>query len=354
MSGPAKGDRPVAALVAEGSGIFLGSTASGGADDFGTIFRLNVSTGAVTTIVEFTGLGGTAKGAMPEAAIVNDGTGSFLGTTANGGASDLGTVFQLNPTTGALTTLVEFTGDGGNVQGSHPRGALVDDGTGVFWGITDEGGSNNLGTIFSITPGGAFTHRFNFTSRSIPVPGAMPGHASLLLHAGALYGTTTSGGVTADGRIAGNGQIYRILLNPPALKEWKFTNLQSTTADNSGDPDSDGIVTLLEYALVLLPNESDVQGLPQATEFIYPEGERLRTIVTRDPTHNDVTIEVQFADTLTGPWTTVATSNLGAPFTGPGYVAGDGATPGIKTVEIRDTKNSNEVATRFMRVMVTP
>ena len=43
-----------------------------------------------------------------------------------------------------------------------------------------------------------------------------------------------------------------------------------------------------------------------------------------------------------------------APFTGPGYVAGDSATPGIKTVEVRDTVNILPNTTqRWLRVKVT-
>ena len=49
--------------------------------------------------------------------------------------------------------------------------------------------------------------------------------------------------------------------------------------------------------------------------FPYAEGERLRVIFSRDPARNDVTIEVQAADSPAGSWTTVATSTLGAPFT---------------------------------------
>ena len=50
---------------------------------------------------------------------------------------------------------------------------------------------------------------------------------------------------------------------------------------------------------------------------------------------------------------TVATSTLGAPFAGPGYVSGDSAAPGIKNVEIRDTVNLAGAAKRFMRVRAT-
>ena len=75
--------------------------------------------------------------------------------------------------------------------------------------------------------------------------------------------------------------------------------------------------------------------------------------VQRDLAHNDVTVEVQAADFPNGPWSAVATSTLGAPFAGPGYVAGDGVTPGVKTVEVRDTVNVSDAAQRFLCVKVS-
>jgi hypothetical protein len=49
----------------------------------------------------------------------------------------------------------------------------------------------------------------------------------------------------------------------------------------------------------------------------------------------------------------VATSTLGGVTTGPGYVSGDDATPGLKTVEVRDIVNLADTTQRFLRVRVT-
>ena len=76
--------------------------------------------------------------------------------------------------------------------------------------------------------------------------------------------------------------------------------------------------------------------------------------VPRDPAHNDITVSIEVTgDLVAGPWTAVATSTLGAPFAGPGFVGGDAAAPGIKIVEIRDTVNLAGAAKRFMRVRAT-
>ena len=135
------------------------------------------------------------------------------------------------------------------------------------------------------------------------------------------------------------------------LQQWKLTLLGSASAPDLGDPDGDGVVTLAEYGINTLPQTANAAPHP-ASRFTYAEGERLRLFLQRDPSHNDVTVIVESADSLAGPWAPVATSTLGAPFTGPGYVSGDDATPGVKTVEIRDTVNITDAAGRFMRVRV--
>lgn len=122
-------------------------------------------------------------------------------------------------------------------------------------------------------------------------------------------------------------------------------------ADADADPDLDGLVNRTEYGLVLRPDASSQP--PSAEVLNYPEGKRLRMMLSRDPARSDVTIEVRAAGDLTGAWTTVATSTLGAPFTGPGYVGGDDATTAVKLVEIRDIVNLSDATRRFLRVKVS-
>ena len=113
----------------------------------------------------------------------------------------------------------------------------------------------------------------------------------------------------------------------------------------------DGLPILLEYALALDPTVSNVP--PVGALHDYAEGRRLSLTLDRDPSHTDVTIAVQAADSPGGPWTSVATSANGAPFTGLGYFSGDDPTPGVKTVEIRDVLNVPDAPKRFMRVQIT-
>ncbi|MEO7319749.1 MAG: delta-60 repeat domain-containing protein [Chthoniobacteraceae bacterium] len=162
-------------------------------------------------------------------------------------------------------------------------------------------------------------------------------------------------GRTTDGDGSGSSSLIEqvaafSILTP--IQQWKLTRLGDANAPDLGDPDFDGLRTLAEYGLNLLP-ETPSQS-PGVSVFTYVEGDRLRMFVPRDPTHNDITVSVEATgDLVSGPWTPLATSTLGTPFTGPGYVGGDDATPGIKTVEVRDTVNISSSTHRWVRVKVS-
>ena len=171
-------------------------------------------------------------------------------------------------------------------------------------------------------------------------------------------GTLTLGGIpstpatneSAPSSPAANA-VPSIALTP--FKRWKITQLGNANAPDLGDQDGDGLANLAEYGLGLLPKTSDAAMQPQPRFFNYPEGWRLGVFFERNPARNDVTIEVQAADNPAGPWTTIASSVRGAQTTGPGYVKGDSETPGIKTVEVRDTVNFQDAPQRFLRFRVT-
>lgn len=78
FSGGTDGSSPAAALIQAADGNFYGTTASGGASDFGTVFRM---TPAGTVLVLHAFVGGTADGSNPQAALVQATDGNFYGTT---------------------------------------------------------------------------------------------------------------------------------------------------------------------------------------------------------------------------------------------------------------------------------
>ena len=177
---------PQAALVMDGSGNLYGTASAGGASGQGTVFELAHGSGTITTLASFNG----TNGAMPEAALILDGSGNLYGTTSSGGALHDGTVFELTPGSGTITTLASFN----RPIGPSAYAALVMDGSGNLYGTTRYGGAANDGMVFKLAHGsGTITTlaSFNGTNGSSPYAGlVMDG-------SGNLYGTTSSGGAFA-------------------------------------------------------------------------------------------------------------------------------------------------------------
>ncbi|MCB1235836.1 MAG: hypothetical protein KDM91_12275 [Verrucomicrobiae bacterium] len=186
-------DLPVGGLVEGSDGQFYGTTYEGGVLDLGTVFRC-APDGTVTVLAEFTGNGVSNKGANPAAELVEGPDGNFYGTTLYGGASGIGTIFSITPA-GTLTTLVEFTGNGGANPGSYPEAGLVYGNDGYFHGTTGYGGANGWGTVFRVTMAGVHSvlHDFDGADGSHPVGTLVKGGD------GNYYGTTDSGGTDSSG-----------------------------------------------------------------------------------------------------------------------------------------------------------
>ena len=94
---PAQGDgiRPAAPLIDGGDGFLYGSTQAGGTGKSGTIFAVSTA-GDFQTVYNFTG---GADGAEPSGPLAPGGSGIFYGTTSTGGGMNNqgnGTVFRLN------------------------------------------------------------------------------------------------------------------------------------------------------------------------------------------------------------------------------------------------------------------
>ncbi len=193
------GEGPMTALLQSGSGYFWGTTTGGmdgGPFGGGTVYVLGPDS-TVKTIYEFCKDGGNCTdGAYPTAALVESYEGDIYGTTVYGGSSgcDCGTVFKISPS-GAFTTLHSFGSQAGD--GEYPLASLVLLPSGELYGTTSGSGVNgSFGTVFRITPNGALTTIHAFTGAD----GSGPTYGSLVRGAdGNLYGLTTFGGANNHG-----------------------------------------------------------------------------------------------------------------------------------------------------------
>jgi hypothetical protein len=134
---------------------------------------------------------------------------------------------------------------------------------------------------------------------------------------------------------------------------WKVEQLGDAYADDLSDLDHDGFTLLEEYAFQLEATQPDATQGPVTKFTRYADGTSLSITLSRDPARHDVTLNVEVAPSLHGPWATIATSLHGAPFSGAGYVQGENEAPGLKNVEIRDPSTAERNKSRFMRIKVT-
>lgn len=187
------GGYPSPNLARDSSGNLYGATFLGGASNVGTIFEMDTA-GAMTVLYSFTGGNGGPDGASPNS-VIRDSAGNLYGTTVGGGPQSAGTVFKVD-SVGAETVLYAFTGGNGGTDGRYPMGGLVRDAAGNLYGTTQIGGTANAGTIFKVDPTGKETVLHNFGQ---PGDGAYPQSGMTRDAAGNLYGNTSSGGTFGDG-----------------------------------------------------------------------------------------------------------------------------------------------------------
>jgi uncharacterized repeat protein (TIGR03803 family) len=208
------GQSPYAGLIADANGDLFGTTANGGANGVGTVFEI-VNTGAVaapvyasapTTLVSFN----SSDGAIPYAGLIADANGDLFGTTADGGANGDGTAFEIvNSGTvaapvyaSAPTTLVSFNGG----IGQSFEAGLIADANGDLFGTTANGGANGVGTVFEIKNTGTVAAPVYASAPTTLVSfngsdGDQPA-ADLIIDAnGDLFGTTPLGGGNNDGTV---------------------------------------------------------------------------------------------------------------------------------------------------------
>lgn len=213
------GANPKAALTLGSDGNFYGTTAAGGTDGVGTLFRITTN-GALVTLDSFTNNIQVQPNALTEG---NDG--NFYGTTLSGGPNNHGIIFKLTPN-GTLTTLTNFD----FYKGFESKAALTLGNDGSFYGTTESGGADNSGTVFKVTTNGTLSTLFSFYYKD-PTNGDDPATALALGKDGCFYGTTSDGG------FGGYGTVFKITTNGTltTLVYFDYTNGQGPNALTLGN-----------------------------------------------------------------------------------------------------------------------
>lgn len=153
-------------------------------------FPALAQSGTETAIYSFCSVSGASSctdGAYPVSGLMQAADGNYYGTTTNGGTYQSGTIYRITPG-GAYSVLYSFTG---NDDGSYPIGGLVQGGDGYLYGTTTGEGQYYSGTIFKISLGGEFSLVYTFTGGA---DGSQPKGPLVLASDGNFYGTTAEGG----------------------------------------------------------------------------------------------------------------------------------------------------------------
>lgn len=223
------------ALVLGPGGLAYGAAGGGGVNDRGTIFKMT-PTGRLTTIYNFCSLTNCADGAGPVGLVLAV-DGNFYGTTASGGATNGGTVFRITPV-GRLSVLYSFCSQTNCPDGLYPNGGMIQGTDGNFYGTTSDGGVDEecgvnefgCGTVFQITPQGALTTLYRFCSSGYPAcpDGNTPQGGLVQAVDGSFYGTTYGGVLQTTG-----GTIFNITSAGVLSTLYTFCSL-SGCADGKG------------------------------------------------------------------------------------------------------------------------
>jgi uncharacterized repeat protein (TIGR03803 family) len=225
---------PAGALIQASDGTLYGTTYGGPwestnnyGQDYGSIFKLATDGTGFQTLHTFANDG--VDGMQSAAGLLQAADGALYGTTAAGGSNHLGTVFKLNLNGSGYQILHQF---GAGSDGAAPTGPLIQGGDGTLYGTTSSGGlytnrfGTSYGTVFRInTNGTSYTVLYNFgannSNSQLPQDGTAP-LAGLAWGAdGALYGTTSAGG---DLNL---GIVFR--LGAPPLQFTTFRRLPNRT-----------------------------------------------------------------------------------------------------------------------------
>jgi len=286
QSGCPDGSGPNGWLVQGDDGSFYGTTSTGGANGFGTVFKIS-RTGTLTTVHSFNNTDGSGPSALIRAT-----DGNFYGTTSSGGGTcsrgtnACGSIFQITPG-GTLTTLYTFCAQSNCPDGFYPVAALMQATDGNLYGATSEGGAGTCegfgcGTLFRITLGGTLTTLYKFCPSGCsmnPLDGANPSAALVQGPDGNFYGTTAMGGGSSNCtfgcgtifKLSPNGMLVTLHafsssdgLNPTQIIQGIDGNLYGTTVNTIFEYRADNVFST-RHTFVINDGYAPL-GLTQATD----------------------------------------------------------------------------------------
>jgi uncharacterized repeat protein (TIGR03803 family) len=204
----ADGRYPEGTLMQATDGNLYGMATAGGTsstNDNGVIFKFNPQNSIFTKLFDFDG---ATTGSSPYGALMQGNDGMLYGMTYQGGANDMGVLFQFNPGNSAFTVKVNFDGA---AKGQNPYGSLMQAADGLLYGMTTGGGLNEYGVLFQFNPqNSSFAKILDF---DMVTNGGNPDGSLIQAKDGKLYGLTSAGGAHSQGVLFQFDPVTSTILN---------------------------------------------------------------------------------------------------------------------------------------------
>jgi uncharacterized repeat protein (TIGR03803 family) len=239
--GTPDGRSPLSRPVMMASGALAGTTSRGGADDLGIAYNLLPPVAGGNwkrRIIHSFGIAANDV-VTPDLGLLPATEGLY--GVDQGGANNTGAFYLLTPPARGLAwtqhILYNFQAVGSN-DAAFPGGELIRDANGNFYGVSVQGGANNLGAVYEISPparqGDVWTeaviYSFNGTD------GTLPAGPLLFGPNGVLYGTAEGGGDN------GAGLVFE--LDPPSAdgNPWSEIILHTFNGGTDGTSPATGVI----------------------------------------------------------------------------------------------------------------
>lgn len=256
------GSKPYGNLMKASNGKLYGMTYSGGINNVGTLFEYDYENSIFTKKKDFAGI---STGGNPFGDLVESHNGKLYGLTSAGGINHFGVLFEYDQKSNTLIKKVDFDGP---ILGRYPMGNLIQAANGNLYGMTSEGGIDNLGVLFEYDPkANLITKKFDFSSAS----GANPRGSLKYASNGKLYGMTSLGGAYNFGVIF----EYDYITNT-------YTKKMDFDGDQGANPIYSNIIEVLRTTGV-----ATVDALEDKSLFVFPNPvSDIITITSEKPIEN--------------------------------------------------------------------
>ncbi len=188
------GSAPSSSIMQASNGKLYGTTSDGGAYIIGTLFEYDPATASYAKDLDFD-IGG--DGANPAGSLIEASNGKLYGMTSYGGAGK-GNIFEYNRTTNTFASDFQFS----SLNGYYPKGDLVQASNGLLYGATRQGGIHDNGVIFQFDPvTNTFTKLYDLLNTGTAEPGGGVWGNLIQAANGKLYGLSAQGGATGQGAL---------------------------------------------------------------------------------------------------------------------------------------------------------